>query len=289
MTVEPADNHCPVVVDPAQLQQILTNLLVNAVEARPQGCEIRISNGKVTVRRADLDHPDWIVPMSVGDCHFIEVSDNGPGIAPDVLQKIFDPFFSTKSGGRRGLGLASLVGIVRGHRGGLRVTTTEGEGTTFKLFFEASVDDGSRNRADSLVAVPDSQLQRGRVLLVDDEDFIRRVHKRLLESLGQEVVDFSSPVSAEEWLRADDGEITAALVDYTMPEVSGLELCRRFREIAPRVPLIMMSGYPKEDVSQGRLLDTFDAFLQKPISKKDLRMALSQVIRNGQSSAVTGR
>ena len=256
----------PIVVDAdaAQLRQVVMNLVINAADA------INGRSGTVTIRvdriTADDDylaeaHPE--AGLQAGTYATLEVTDTGVGMDRETQARIFDPFFTTKFTGR-GLGLAAVLGIVRGHRGALRVYSEIGHGSTFRVVLPLS--------ASSPVAHADgdgSWRARGTVLVVDDDPMVRSVARRLLESFGLEVVVAEGGPEAIARIAAAPESIDAVLLDITMPEMSGPEVFARLSEIRPNLPVVLMSGYHEDeltsDVGAG-----ISGFVQKPFTPADL-------------------
>jgi CheY-like chemotaxis protein len=189
-----------------------------------------------------------------------------------TLQRIFDPFFSTKFTGR-GLGLAAVIGIVEGHHGHIRIRTAPGEGTTFRILFPA------------VPALPDVEPRRtsganwrgrGTVLLVEDEEGVREVVSRMLERLGFHVLSAEDGIAALEALDHGDAVVTAVLLDLSMPRMGGSDALRHIRERRPDLPVVLMSGYTQQEVAPRHLIAEGGAagFLQKPFLPEDLASAL---------------
>jgi signal transduction histidine kinase len=224
--------------DVGQLQQVLMNLVLNAAEA------IGEQRGTVSLRTGALDvdqaYATSLLPhasIEPGRFVFLEVQDTGCGMDEATQAKIFDPFFSTKFTGR-GLGLAAVLGIVRTHRGALEVSSTPGEGTTFKVLFPAT--DGVAT--SSQTSVPAMLVYEGNVLVVDDDAGVRNATQSMLELLG-----FTTDVAVHgrdgvERVRAQPSRYRMILLDMTMPEMSGEEAFRAIQTLAPDTRVILMSG-----------------------------------------------
>jgi CheY-like chemotaxis protein len=234
------------------------NLITNASDA------LGDSAGTITLRTG-LD----------GELVFLEVSDTGVGMDTGTLQRIFDPFFSTKFTGR-GLGLAAVMGIVESHHGHIRIRSAPGEGTTFRILFPA-VPHTAEVGPPRVSAI--QWRGQGTVLVVEDEEGVREVVRRMLERLGFQVITAEDGIAALERLEAHQGAIAAVLLDLSMPRMTGQEALHEVRQLRPDVPIVLMSGYTEQEVAS-KLLDSVGGatgFLQKPFLPEDLTSALREV------------
>jgi PAS domain S-box-containing protein len=247
-----------VTADPTQVRQVVMNLITNASDA------LGDSAGTITLRTG-LD----------GELVFLEVSDTGVGMDTGTLQRIFDPFFSTKFTGR-GLGLAAVMGIVESHHGHIRIRSAPGEGTTFRILFPA-VPHTAEVGPPRVSAI--QWRGQGTVLVVEDEEGVREVVRRMLERLGFQVITAEDGIAALERLEAHQGAIAAVLLDLSMPRMTGQEALHEVRQLRPDVPIVLMSGYTEQEVAS-KLLDSVGGatgFLQKPFLPEDLTSALREV------------
>jgi PAS domain S-box-containing protein len=254
-----------ITADPTQVRQVVMNLITNASDAlgdAPGGITLR--TGLVEDVSADEAHPFV----------FLEVSDTGCGMDTDTLQRIFDPFFSTKFTGR-GRGLAAVMGIVESHHGHVRIRTAPGDGTTFRILFPAVPD--SADREPGRLSVPQWR-GRGTVLVVEDEEGVREVVGRMLERLGFQVITAEDGIEALQRLDHHGGAMAAVLLDLSMPRMGGPEVLQQIRERRPEAPIILMSGYTEQEVAS-KLLgpEGAVAFLQKPFLPEDLTSVLRDV------------
>ena len=271
--------------DMTQLRQVIMNLILNAAEAiGEQAGVLTLSTGLMECDRAYLDavarhiraHDD--PPPPEGSYVYFEVSDTGSGMTAETMERIFDPFFTTKFTGR-GLGLAAVQGIVRGHRGVIQVQSEIGKGTTFKIFFPA----GERKRRLAVVrtegdAEPETWRGSGTVLFVDDVKAIRAVSQRMLEHLGFDVITAADGLDAVEAFRQHAGEIVCVLLDLTMPGLDGREAFQEMHRLHPVIPVILCSGYTEHATAREFLGKGVASFLKKPFDLRGLRRKLREVL-----------
>ena len=255
--------------DLTQIRQIIMNLVLNGAEATEgKAGVIRVTTGVMDADAAYLATTHLSPDLPEGRYVFLEVADNGRGMSPDTLARIFDPFFSTKFTGR-GLGLAAVLGIVRGHNGALKVESHEDVGTTFRLLLPASTVVAG---AETTVVEPAPIWHgRGLALVVDDEPSVRHVATRMLVSMGLDVETAASGAEAAEILNERPAEFTIVLLDLTMPGSRGDETYRVIRAIRADVPVILMSGYSHQEASTLFEGEELAGFLQKPFRLERLR------------------
>jgi two-component system cell cycle sensor histidine kinase/response regulator CckA len=262
--------------DSTQLRQVVMNLVINAAEAivGAQGV-IRLSTGSGTYDASSFARTLALGEPKAGLYAWLEVEDNGCGMDAATVAQMFDPFFTTKFAGR-GLGMAAVAGIVRGHGGAIEVASTRGDGTRLRVFLPA--------HASSVVGVTFSRANElrgeGVVLVVDDEMNIRRSTEQLLRGLGFDVLVASDGVEAVEVFRAESARIDAVLLDLTMPRMNGLDALKIFREIAPSVPVVLTSGYGSVsfDGDEAKPGDGPNAVLPKPYTMARLLAVLHEVM-----------
>ena len=266
--------------DATQLRQILMNLVINAsdaIGARPGTISVTTARGPAD--QALLRGAVFTASLPDGDYVQLEVADTGCGMDAETRARIFDPFFSTKFTGR-GLGLAAVLGIVRGHQGALFVESSPGQGSTFRLLLPpAPAGTLAVSAADA--ARPGPWRHPGRVLLVEDEEAIRLVSRQMLESFGLRVDAVADGAEALAHLEAEPSSYDGVLLDLTMPGLLGDEVLRRIRTRLPNLPVLLMSGYVEQDALQrfGGTLDVSTAFLQKPFTLEAVREKLRQLLR----------
>jgi PAS domain S-box-containing protein len=256
--------------DLTQIRQIIMNLVLNGAEAtEDRAGVIRVTTGVMDADAAYLASTHLSPDLPEGSYVFLEVADNGRGMNAETVTRIFDPFFSTKFTGR-GLGLAAVLGIVRGHNGALKVESQEGVGTTFRLLLPASTVIASAE-VETVEPAPIWH-GRGLALVVDDEPSVRHVATRMLVSMGFEVETAASGAEAAELLHERPAEaFSVVLLDLTMPGSRGDETYRELSAIRPGLPIILMSGYSHQEASTLFEGEDLAGFLQKPFRLDKLR------------------
>ncbi len=259
--------------DVTQIRQVLMNLITNASEA----IEAEIGQVVVTTAvqwcdRACLETALLDESLEEGWYVTIGVSDTGVGMTPETVERIFDPFFTTKFTGR-GLGLAAVLGIVRGHKGAIRVASEPGDGTTVTLYFPA-VEAVEKQEAQARATTASSRADGRTVLLVDDEASVRQVASSMLEALGYHVVCASDGLEAVEVFRGRTDEIDCVLLDLTMPKLDGEATLLELQKIHPNVRVILSSGYNQQHVVRQFAGRGLAGFIQKPYRIKTLQEAL---------------
>ncbi len=260
-----AQNLPPILADVGQIRQVLLNLVGNACDAMPGRAGIvHITTTSLVTDAAYMNglQPDDRVP---GTYVVLEVSDNGVGIAADLLPTIFEPFTSTK-GGSRGMGLAAVRGIVAGHGAALTVYSEVNRGTTVKVLFPAvsRSDDGDTTPAKAKGAT------RHTILFADDNEMVRKFTRRTLEGAGYQVFLAEDGQEAVDRYEAAAGSIDLVVVDLTMPRLDGAATFRRLRSIDPDVRVLLTSGFSEQDITAGLPSRGLEGFLQKPFTPDQL-------------------
>jgi len=278
LRLELADGVAPVSADATQLRQIVMNLVLNAADASAdRGGEIVVRTGEVRVTRAELAECAAGAELPEGTYVFLEVEDHGVGMTPEVRAKIFDPFFTTKFAGR-GLGLAAVLGIVRGHGGALRVRSKPGEGSTFRLLLPPLAGGGAMPPA-AAPARPVRAGLKGEVLVVEDEENVRTVVSTMLRVLGLRVEVAADGETALARFAAEPTRFTLVMLDLLMPGMTGEQTLERLRAIRPDLRALLMSGYSEGDVL-GRVGGEarHTAYLAKPFTREALERALRELL-----------
>jgi len=263
------------------VQQVLTNLITNAWEAGVDGRGVvRVTVKTVAPAGTSASHrfPIGWRPHDTASYACLEVMDAGIGIADKDIEKVFDPFFSSKFAGR-GLGLSVVLGIVREHGGAVTVETEPGRGSAFRVFLPVSAEKVLR-QPDPVAQSPEGD-GGGTVLLVEDEPMVRKVGEGALTSLGFEVLVANDGVEAVEVFRQHKDEVRFVICDLTMPRMNGWETLAALRKLAPGLSVILASGYDKAHVMAGDHPELPQAFLSKPYQLQGLRDAIGRALVHG--------
>jgi len=267
--------------DAHQIRQILLNLIANASEA------IGDSNGVITLATGTMDcsrdyldsigttlRTDLDEPLPDGAYVYLEMTDTGCGMGTGTIERIYDPFFTTKFTGR-GLGMSAVLGIVRGHRGAIDVSSEVEKGTTFKVLFPANESArekiAGRKRHEGFGK---GLCESGTVLIADDENAVRTVGRKMLERLGFSVLAAVDGCEALELFRKHADEIVCVLLDLTMPHMDGAETFRELRRLRPDVAVLLCSGFDEHVATQSFAGEGLAGFLQKPYNMAELRKKL---------------
>jgi PAS domain S-box-containing protein len=268
----------PVEADASQIRQVVMNLIVNASEAvGDKSGVVSISTGAMEVDSNYLDETFINESLPPGIYSYIEVSDTGVGMDEATRQKIFDPFFSTKFPGR-GLGLAAVLGIVRGHKGAIKIYSEPGRGSTFKVLLPAHAEQiENQNRPGEKDATP-VQYSSQTVLVVDDMDTVRAVARLALERFGFRVITATDGREAMEIYQQENGNIDLVLLDMTMPRMNGQETYREMRRINPSVRVLLSSGYNEREATESFAGKGLAGFIQKPYKPLDLVHAVQSIL-----------
>ena len=264
-----------VVGDATQIQQVLMNLCVNARDAMPEGGVLSIEAHPVELTEADAERN---IDAEPGPYVCLRVQDTGTGMPEDVMDKIFEPFYSTKEEGEgTGLGLSTAYSIVQSHDGFIDVDSEEGAGTTFWVYLPVRSEDEERPARPT---EPDAAAATGngeRVLVVDDEEFILETTREALRDVGYRVLTATGGEEALRTIEEADGAVDVVVTDLRMPDMNGFDLIRTLRARNPSLPIVAASG-----VADGRTDEALDAgahtFLAKPFSAETLQSALHEAL-----------
>ncbi len=261
-------------VDPSQVEQIVVNLLVNSREASPRGGKVTIETANVTL---DAEYLRQNPTVPVGDYVLLAVSDSGSGIAPEIRDRIFEPFFTTKEGtDARGLGLATVYGIVKQNNGHVAVYSEVGQGTTFRVYLPRTLEAVAAPDATPVAARPVGGGET--LLLVEDNDELRNATQGILEALGYRVATAANGIEALAVVERLDGRIDLVICDVVMPGMSGQEMVERLRTRRPEIRVIFMSGYTDNVVLRHGILEGEYEFLEKPFSADRLAAKIRGVL-----------
>jgi PAS domain S-box-containing protein len=260
-----------------QIHQVLNSLIINAGEAMGGVCgSLRLSVRQVPAADISPRHrfPVGWQPQG-GEYACLEVADSGCGIAGMEIEKVCDPFFSTKAIGR-GLGLSVILGIVQAHGGAITVESHEGQGSVFRVYWPVHSETSPGSRV--LEAEASKPEGHGTILLVDDDEIVLEVTESLIAKMGFTVLTAKDGVEALEVFEHHRREIRCVITDLTMPRMDGWETLAALRQLEPSLPVILASGYDKSHVMAGALANPPQAFLAKPFDRLRLRNALVQVL-----------
>ncbi len=280
LKLETSGDLWPVKTDLNQFEQVIINLAVNARDAMPGGGKLVIRTENVGAERVRSFGEHRVEP---GDYVMIEVIDTGTGMAPEVMEKIFEPFFSTKEVGRgTGLGLSTVYGIVKQTGGFIFAESEEGKGTTMRVFLpraaEAPPVEADAARKDRREP-PRDLTGRGTVLLVEDEDAVRSFAARALGQRGYNVLQASTGTEALEVFALHDGDVDLVVSDVVMPEMDGPTLMKELRSRRPDLKIIFMSGYAEDAFRKNLPENEAFMFLQKPFDLKELAAAVKAALQ----------
>jgi len=274
-----AANYAPdlakIKADPGQIEQVIMNLVVNARDAMPDG-------GQVTVRTSNASinapTPQMVIPAGPGPYVCLSVLDTGTGMPPEVIARIFEPFFTTKAPGKgTGLGLSVVYGIVRQHQGALELYSEIDRGTEFRIYFPVLTT------AETAAAeqARDPAVIRGtgeRILVIDDQEPVRRLAKTGLKQNGYEVVEAGTGKAAREVFTANAGQFAAIVTDIVLPDIGGILLAQELQAANPKLKVVLASGYFGERARWEDVQKLGYQFLPKPFTMSALLQALHQAI-----------
>ena len=256
-----AENLPSIDADPAQIRQVIMNLVINASEAigSKEGI-ISISTDSMQCNQTYLSENHPIKPPPPGKYVYVEVSDTGCGMDPKTRAKIFDPFFTTKFTGR-GLGLAAVIGIMQQHKGAIKITSEPGKGSTFRVLFPISSNTDIQPEAET---PPKLWRGSGTVLVVDDEAEVLNVAKIMLEHYGFSVISATDGREAIKLFQKHGKNIVCVLLDMTMPHMDGEETYQELRRIRKDVRVIIASGYSEQEITKRFAGHQLAGFVEKP-------------------------
>jgi len=262
-----------ILFDPAQIEQVLVNLAVNARDALPSGGKLLIKTANISLDEASCREQSGLLP---GDHVLLEVSDNGLGMDTETLAHIFEPFFTTKSVGEgTGLGLATVYGIVEQNGGFIRVSSEPGRGTTFKVYIPRGAE---LERAPAKTGRTPVVSGTGTVLLVEDDDMVSRMTAEMLKSIGYTVLVENNPVDALSLCEKSQSPIDLLITDVVMPNMNGKELRDRIKILRPGIKVLFMSGYTANVIIHHGIPEEGIQFIQKPFSLNDLARKIQDIL-----------
>jgi PAS domain S-box-containing protein len=273
LVFSPGGDLCPVLADPGQLEQVLVNLAVNARDAMPGGGTLTIDTSNITVDGETIAGGS---KAPLGPNVRLRVSDSGTGMPPDVAAHAFEPFFTTKpEGAGTGLGLATVYGIIAQAGGHIQIYSEPGAGTTFSIVLPVT--------AEAAAVLPDhvpyQRSPKGEtILVVEDEDALREVARRIFTRNGYEVITASGGPEAIELARGFQGDIHLLVTDVIMPQMLGKEVSEKIQAIKPDIEVLFMSGYARRVLTSQGMLEPDVALVEKPFSEVDLMDMAAQVL-----------
>lgn len=280
-------SHCSspeltVLADPSQIHQVLMNLCTNAAHA------MRGRIGRLELRqdRIDVNEPTTLHhhELKPGNYAHLVVSDNGEGMAADVLTRAFDPFFTTKEPGEgTGLGLSVVLGIMQSHDAVVAVDSQPGQGTSFHLFFPLTLTEADLARESETQELPKGKGEK--VLLVDDETVVAALGRRILSRLGYEVASFTDPEEALAAFKADPGAFQLVITDLTMPRMTGFGLARAIRVVRADIPIALATGYGDANLQKAAADAGVNFTMRKPFSMQELARVAAQLLKPRRPSA----
>ena len=267
-----AKNVDTILADPTQINQILINLCTNADHAMLDGGVIVI-----TLKNVELDEDTVAQYADLNPGRYVNlvVSDTGHGIPREAIDRIFDPYFTTKELGKgTGMGLAVVHGIVKGHNGLITVESELGKGTTFSIFFPA-VDKKAMVEAETGEELPTGD---ERILFIDDEESLVKMGHQRLERLGYTVDAMTSPIEALELFRSQPDQFDLVITDLTMPKMTGDKLVKEILNIRPDIPVILCTGFSEKiDEKKANAIGASD-YIEKPLDKRDFAFNIRKVL-----------
>lgn len=274
LTWRPGEQVWPIQIDPSQIDQILANLCVNARDAISGVGNIIIETANTEIDEAYCTLHRGMIP---GEFVQLAIRDDGTGMDSETLDKIFEPFFSTKAVGRgSGLGLATVYGIVKQNKGFVHAYSEPGRGTSLKIYLPRVIGQSVAIQFDNTVEIVRGHNET--VLLVEDEIAILRLVERLLKELGYRVLAASSPIEAIAIAENHPNEIDLLVTDVILPELNGNDLANRLRNLFPGLRVLFMSGYTANIIVHRGVIDKNVSMLQKPFSKKELSAKVREVL-----------
>jgi len=263
--------------DPGQLELVIINLIINARDAMPDGGKLTISTENVSI---DKEITSMMPDAADGDFVLLSVMDTGIGMDKATLSRIFEPFFSTKGAGiGTGLGLSTVYGNVKQHNGWTKVSSEPGKGTTFMIFLPACKEEPER-RESEMISISDLHGRGESILLVEDEERVRRFTARILKENGYEVVEAGSAEEALEIFDRESGSFRLVFSDVVLPGKSGIQLVEEILSRNPGLKVVLNSGYTEQQSGWERISDKGYRFVQKPFSILDLLRAVATELRS---------
>jgi CheY-like chemotaxis protein len=261
--------------DPTQIHQVLMNLCVNASHA------IEDNKGTISVElsevQLDTDFTSENPPLVPGKHLRLSVTDTGAGIPSEIVKKIFDPYFTTKEAGKgTGLGLSVVHGIVEKHKGAISINSELGKGSTFSVFFP--VIEKKEPQAEENSTADLTPTGKEHILVVDDESHLLEMYERQLKRLGYEVTCSNNPEDALELFQKDPGKFDLVITDFTMPNMTGIDLAKELGSILPGLPIILCSGVSQVVSDSVTKQAGIQTVIYKPIRRPEIAQAIRKAL-----------
>lgn len=270
----------PVLGDAGQIEQILMNLWSNGADAMPEGGLLTIEASNVFSNEVEDAR---LLEEAPGEYVLIKVRDTGVGMNQEIIERIFDPFFSTKRVGQgTGLGLSTVYSLIKSHRGYITCSSQPGKGTSFRIYLPVHVP----QEVEFTPAISREKWIRGGqelILIVEDEEVIRDINKKLLEKYGYKTLSAASGEEALTIYSQQGSVIDLVLMDISMPGMGGLKCLKKLRQLDPAVKVVMASGYLPEGASKESLNSGAASFVAKPFRQDEVLRVIRQVLDQGQA------
>ena len=267
-----SDDPCSVMGDATQINQIVMNLVINAADAMSEEggiLDVTLEN----ILQEEKTCFDCV--LAPGPYVRLRMKDTGEGIEPKIMDRIFEPYYTTKEVGKgTGMGLSVIHGIVKRHGGGIWVKSTLGKGTVFEIYFPALEETAEEEKE------PEGEIKGGseRILFVDDEESLANLNRRRLERLGYDVKSTTKPLEALEWFNADPDQFDVIITDMTMPRMTGDRLAAEVLKIRPHMPVIICTGYSERMSAKKAAALGVSKYIEKPIDLRNLASAIREVL-----------
>jgi len=270
-------------IDPGQIEQVIMNLAVNARDAMPEGGKLTIETANVEL---DEEYSRTHIAVTPGRYVMLSMTDTGVGMTPEVRERVFEPFFTTKEKGNgTGLGLSTAYGIVKQSGGNIWVYSEPGKGTTFKIYLPR-VDEPLEEEEKKIVVKEGIPRGDETVLVVEDDEEVRKLAVQMLEKVGYKVLEASQGLDAFLISAEHGGPIHLLLTDLVMPKLDGRELAERIVSIRPEIKVLYMSGYTDNAIVHHGVLEKGTNFIQKPFTVEGLGMKVREVLDKDSNPAV---
>ena len=284
-----AEKLWPVTADPTEIERVITNLVLNANDAMPDGGRLILETANVTI---DDDYASTHADTKPGPYVMIAVTDTGTGMTKEVREKLFEPFFTTKDKGKgTGLGLPSVYGIVKQSGGFVWVYSEPGRGTTFKVYLPRAVEETAEHGMGERMRTPRSNRQLGgeTILLVEDDDEVRQVALRILRNNGYHVLEAVNGADALRVAQSQDVPIDLVVTDIVMPEMNGSELAEKIRQVTPETQILFTSGYTEDAAVRQQFLLAGEAFIEKPFTPASLSRKAREMLDSTEDGKADGK